>query len=237
MRRKVIEQRLLVLRQPEEVVLLANPLRNQASVKRAPAIDEILFRLELLAADAVPALIDPFVDIAALVDSLSDLGDPGAMPRLGRPNEVVKGDIQPSPRLAEHMLHLVAVRERVKSPGRRLLEDVLRMLVVPHDETDIGAAQPFVACDHVGSDLLVGRAEMRPVVDVVDGRGEVVARHGVWADDHCTLAALPSSPTVSSSARGALAVWPQAGLRLTSACLGSPILQARTRGRATGPLA
>ena len=68
-RGEVIEQRLLILRQPEEVVLLADPLGLQRRVQRAVAVDEVLLLLELLAADAVPALVDAFVDVAGVVDA------------------------------------------------------------------------------------------------------------------------------------------------------------------------
>ena len=71
MRGEVIEQRLLVLRQPEEVVLLADPLRVQRRVERAVAVDEILLLLERLAADAVPALVDALVDVAGVVEPLA----------------------------------------------------------------------------------------------------------------------------------------------------------------------
>ena len=59
----------------------------------------------------------------------------------------------------------------------RLPKHVLRVLVVAHDEVDVEAAEPLVAGDDVGRDLLVGRAEMRAAVDVVDSGGEIKARH------------------------------------------------------------
>src|SRR5205814_980892 len=61
-RGEMIEQRLLVLREPEEVVLLADPLGLQRRVQRAVAVDEILLLLEFLAADAVPAFVDALVE-------------------------------------------------------------------------------------------------------------------------------------------------------------------------------
>ena len=85
---------------------------------------------------------------------------------------------EPPPDVAELLLHPVAVRERVEVSSRALPEHVLRVLVVAHDEADVEARQPLVAGDDVGRDLLVGRAEMRPAVDVVDRGGEVEAGHG-----------------------------------------------------------
>ena len=55
------------------------------------------------------------------------------------------------------------------------------MLVVPHQEARLEAAQPLVAGDDVGADLLVGRAQVRPAVDVVDGGGQKETAHGRYA--------------------------------------------------------
>ena len=71
-RREVIEQRLLILRQAEEVVLLPDPLRRRVGCSGQLAVDEILLLLERLAADAVPALVDAFVDVAGGVDALRE---------------------------------------------------------------------------------------------------------------------------------------------------------------------
>src|SRR5205814_5936617 len=66
MRGKVLEQRFLVLRQPEEVILLLDPLRRR-QMQRTLAVDEILFLLEGFAANAVPPLVHALVNIAGLV--------------------------------------------------------------------------------------------------------------------------------------------------------------------------
>ena len=41
-------------------------------MQRTLAVDEVFIRLELLAADAVPALVDAFVDVAGVVDARRD---------------------------------------------------------------------------------------------------------------------------------------------------------------------
>src|SRR5207249_2024913 len=53
---KVLANPLLILRQPEEVVLLLNPLRRR-QVLGTLAGDEIAFLFKGLAADAIPALV------------------------------------------------------------------------------------------------------------------------------------------------------------------------------------
>src|SRR6187399_20425 len=99
------------------------------------------------------------------------------MPWLGRADEVVESDTQPAPDGPEFPVHVVAVRQRFQALFARAAKDVLRMLVVAHDEAHVEAGQPLVAGNDVGRDLFVRRAEMRPVVDVVDCSCEIEARH------------------------------------------------------------
>src|SRR5207302_4912354 len=68
------EQSLLIGREPEEVVLLLDPLRDCA-VNRTLAIDELPGGLELLAADAVVAGVDTLVDVAVVVAALEAVAD------------------------------------------------------------------------------------------------------------------------------------------------------------------
>src|SRR5262249_55453849 len=77
------------------------------------------------------------------------------------------GDIQASPGLAELLLHLIAVDERIESQLRRAPVYVLRVLVVPHDEAGIESCKALVARDNIGGNLLVSCAEVWPAVDVI----------------------------------------------------------------------
>src|SRR5262245_65235112 len=49
------------------------------------------------------------VDVAGIVDAARDLGDADAVARLRGANEVVERDVEPLPRLAELLLHPVAI--------------------------------------------------------------------------------------------------------------------------------
>ena len=55
---------LLVGGEPEEVVVLLQPLRLEGRVVRAAAVDELLVGLELVAAGAEPARVEALVDVA-----------------------------------------------------------------------------------------------------------------------------------------------------------------------------
>src|SRR5262245_25970484 len=174
---EMIRERLLILRQPEEIVLFANPVRRQRRMERALAVEEVLFLLELFAAVLFAAVVHPLVDIAELVDAARDLSDAGAVARLRCADEVVERNIKAFPRLAELLLHPVAVHERIEPFFDRLLEHVLRMFVIAHQKARVEAAQPLVAGDDVGTYLLVRRAEMRTAVDVIDGSCQIKAVH------------------------------------------------------------
>ena len=119
------------------------------------AVVEVLFLLERLARDAVPALVDPVVDVARLRDARHERRDAGPVALLGGPYEVVERDIEPRPDVAERGLHPVAERDGVFVELARALKDILRVLIVPHQETGVDPTEPLVARDDVGRDLLV----------------------------------------------------------------------------------
>jgi hypothetical protein len=174
---KVIEERLLVLREPEKVVFLPDPLGLQRGVQRTVPVDEILFLFELLTADTVPPFVDAFVNVAGGVDAVRELGDADPVARFRGADEVVERHVEPPPCITKLLLHLVAVRERIQAQLDRLLEHVLRVFVVPHQEPRVEAGEALVARDHVGAHLLVRRTQMRPAVDVVDSRGQEESIH------------------------------------------------------------
>ncbi len=173
MRREVRDERVAVLREAEEVVLLLDPL--DGAVQRALPVHQVLVLLERLAADAVPSLVEPLVDVTLRGDQAHQLLDRRLVARLGRPDEVVVGDVEEIPGLAEHALHPVAVRQRIEPFFPGLAIDVLGVLVVPHDEEGLETRQPLVARDRVRRDLLVGGAQVRTAVHVVDRRRQIKA--------------------------------------------------------------
>src|SRR5205807_8390661 len=104
----VPNQPVLVLRHPEEVVLLLEEL-EPGEVLRARAVDRLLLRVETLAADAVEPPVRTEVDLAPVVERLEDRLDDTLVPRLGGADEVVVRDAEPPPRLAEDGRNRVGV--------------------------------------------------------------------------------------------------------------------------------
>jgi hypothetical protein len=157
-------------------------------VERALPVDEILLLPEGFARDAVPAFVDPFIYVAGVVAPLCELLHRGAVARFGRADEVVERDVQRRPDVAESLLHLPAVRQRIEPRFDRLLVDVLRVLVIPHEEVRVHAAEALVARHHVGGDLLIGLAGVRPSVHVVDGGGQIEGHGNRLHGSRLTLA-------------------------------------------------
>src|SRR5690348_9026523 len=108
-------------------------------MQRTLAVHQVLVLLERLAPDAIPALVKALVYVARRRDATDELLHGRLVPRLRRPDEVVEGHVEELPRRAELLFHLVAIRERVESQLLRTLVDVLRVLVVAHDEERLDA--------------------------------------------------------------------------------------------------
>ncbi len=176
---EVIEQRLLVSREPEEMVFLLDPLRHERRVQWTSAVDEILLLLERFAADAIPTLVHALVNVAGGVNPVREVGHPCLVAWLGGADEVVERHVEMTPCPGELLLHAVAVRQRIEPLFDGAPVHVLRVFVVAHEKAGIEAGEPLVPGDDVGAYLLVRRAEMRPTVDVVDGRRQEESAHDV----------------------------------------------------------
>src|SRR4051812_18600870 len=95
------------------------------------------------------------------------------MPRVRGANEMIVADVQPVPRGFEALRILVAMRLRGYAALFSGLLDLLPMLVRAGQEERLVAQKLVVARQHVGQYGGVGVPDMRRVVDVVDGGGDV----------------------------------------------------------------
>ena len=171
---EVLQQRRLVLREPEEMVALADQLGWRA-MHRAPAIHQILLRLESLARHAVRSLVEAVVQISPVGNAPDHLGHGHAVARFRCPDEVIERDVEPGPDLPELPLHPVAVGERVETGFAGAAEHVLRVLVVAHQEMGVHTLEALVPCNDVRGDLLVRRPEVGAAVDEVNRRRQIEA--------------------------------------------------------------
>ncbi len=175
----VLEQRLLVLGEAEEVRLLLHLLDRLARVERADVAGEQLFlRLERLAADAVPVFVVAEIKVAVLLDLLPEILDDRLVALFRRADEVVGLDGELRPQDAELGAHLVDERLRRDLSLFRLALDLEAVLVRPGEHPRLVAAELVVTPQGVGGDRRVRRPEVGRVVDVVDrGRDVETSRH------------------------------------------------------------
>ena len=131
-----LEEAVAVLREAEEDVLLLLQLERRA-VHRALAVDEVLLGVERLAGRAVPALVRGRVEVARRVDAPDDLLDARAVPRLGRPDEVVVRDPELLPEVPKRRRVAVGDDDRRDAFLLRDLLDVLAVLVGAGQEAHV----------------------------------------------------------------------------------------------------
>src|SRR5205085_3071509 len=83
------QQLFLERRQPEEPVPLLDPLRLRPVLLAQPVRRELVFGLELLAADAVQARVGVLVNVPVVVDPLDELLDEAVVALISRAYEEV----------------------------------------------------------------------------------------------------------------------------------------------------
>ena len=172
-RAEVLDQPGLELRQLEIVVLFGR-LGDLAVDLRPGAVRRpILVREELFLPGRIPVGLLAFVDEALVEKLLEELLDDLLVPRFGRTDIVVVRDIEVAQHALEDCGDLIDQDLRFDAALERRLLDLLAMFVEPGQEVDRASAHAHVAGDHVGEDFLVGMAEVRRAVGVVDGRGDV----------------------------------------------------------------
>ena len=180
-----VEQAIFEAREAEEVVLLLEVL-DRAQMDRAQVLDavdgdEIFLGVVELARDAVQALEHVEFDVAGVVATLEEFGDGGLVAGFGGADEVVVGDVQPSPRLGE--LRGDAVGELLRGEPGRLgsLLDLEAVLVGAGEELHLVAEEAVPAGDCVADDGRVGVPEVRLRVDVVDRCRHIEPGHRIVA--------------------------------------------------------
>ena len=176
----VPEERAGVLLEPEEIRLVLHQLdRRPVDGTDVARLEEVLLGLELLAADAVPALVRAEIDVLRMpaLDLLPEPLRAALVSRLGRPDEVVRLDLELRPGGAEASAHLIDEDRRRHAPLLRFALDLEAVLVGPGEHARGLAAEGVVPPEGVRRDRRVGRPEVGNVVDVVDGRRDVEAAH------------------------------------------------------------
>ena len=169
---------LLVRGEPEEPVSLLDPLGLDV-VLRALPVDQLVLRLERLAADAVETRVDVLVDVVASVvaDPLQELLDEPLVAVVARPDEEVVGDVEAGGERPPRLDDLVRVLLRLEPLFGGDARDLRGVLVDPGEEERLTPALPLMAREDVRGDRRVRVTDVRGRVHVVDRRRDVVALH------------------------------------------------------------
>src|SRR5262249_52468831 len=168
----LLDQPRLILGHLEEVVLFLDP-GERREVIGTLAVDDFLFGVEPLAAEAVVTAVASEIDLAGLPERLQDLLHDLLVPRLGGADEVVIADAEPAPGLTERRRDALGVGLR-RDPGLgRRLGAFVAVLVRSGQEPHAIAGQAVPPRHRIADDRGVGVAEMRLGVDVVDRRRQI----------------------------------------------------------------
>ena len=180
----VVQQRLLVLGQAEEVGLLLRPRHLGAGLDGAA--HPVLTHLGLVLAEVafvphgVPAGVGAEVDVPVGLHPPPDLADGLGVVRVRGADEAVVGDVQ------DVVVHLLedgrVARGQLEGAHALLLRRLLHLLAVlvrAGQEAHVPPVEPLEAGHRVRGDVLVGVADVRLAVRVGDGRGQVVRGAGV----------------------------------------------------------
>ena len=97
------------------------------------------------------------------------------MPRFGGADEIVVGQLQFGGKRLPDGRQIIAIRLRAFPFGHRRLLDFLAMFVQAGQEERLLAQAAMRPCNHISNNLLVGVAEVRLPVDVVNGGRDVKA--------------------------------------------------------------
>ena len=126
-------------------------------------VDELLLRLERLAADAVAARVDVLVDVVASVvaDPLQELLDEPLVAVVARPDEEVVRDVEAGGELPPRTDDAVRVLLRLEALLRGDARDLRRVLVDSGQEERLTPALPLMAGEDVGSDRRVRVPDVR----------------------------------------------------------------------------
>ena len=167
-------ERLLVSAQPEEVVLLLQPLQLEGRVIRAVAVDQLRLGLELVVAWAIPAGVRALVDVASRLRAADHLEGCLDMVGIRGADEAVVADLEAVEGGPPVRGPLVHERPRIRPVLTRERLDLRRVLVHAGQEARFVAEQALVTGQGIGSHGLEERVQGRRSARVEDRGGEVV---------------------------------------------------------------
>ena len=174
-----LQQAPLIIAQSEKIVLFGNQLGGAAANRAIGGLGRVT-HIEIVIDAVAPFVFSLFNGLRRLFQrAQNQLLNAARVFRRSGAHEIRGGDSQQLPQIAEDFL--VLVHELLRSDARLFggAFDVHAMFVGPGEVGDVVSAHAFVARNHVADDSGIGRADMRPRVRVINGRGEVILGFGI----------------------------------------------------------
>ena len=160
------QKRFLPLRQIEEIGRLLDPFDGRPG--RRLAVDNFRLGVERLVPDGIPSGVTAEGDMAALKQDRPEFLAGCTMPCLGRPDEVIIGEIHAGCQIPKILADTVGKGLRRHALVCRGFLDFLAMFVGTGEKHHLKPVEAFEAGQHITGKGRVGVADMRLVIHVVD---------------------------------------------------------------------
>jgi len=175
----VLDQPVLILAHPEEIVALL-PVLRFALVIGTQAVHQLLFHVEAFAADAVESLVVAEVDVAGVIDLLEDHPYDPDMIFIGGADEVIVVDVQFRPEGPELGADAVGIGLGIDAGLLGGLGDLVAVFVRAGHEKGPVSGKLMITRQDIGEDCRIGMADVRRGIDIVNrGRDIIVLVHGI----------------------------------------------------------
>ena len=140
----------------------------------ALAFDQFAFVVIGFVANRVPAFVAIEIEVALLLHRLPDRLARAVVIGIGGADKTVVGNVQNIEQFLEMARHFIRELTRRAADVAGFLGHLQTVFVGPCLEADFTAAQALEAGDNISRDRLVGMADMRLAIGIVDRGGEVI---------------------------------------------------------------
>ena len=172
-----VQQLVLILRQAEEPAFLHRPFDRSALRRQLLpplACHKLLLVVEGLVAHRIPTLIPVQIEVAIGFHLAPQRLARRMVTGFGRSDEAIVGDVQQVEQIAEIAAHLIGQSARGLALLLRLARHLQAVFVSAGLEAHLAPLQALEPGDNVCSHRLVGVADMRLAVRIVDCGGDIV---------------------------------------------------------------
>jgi hypothetical protein len=162
----------LILAHPKEVVLLRD-LGYRAKAIRTFAVSQVFFGPEAFARDAIPSVVIVLINLSAIIEVLKNLLNDFFMADFRGTDEIVVRNIHSLPEGLKSQDHFIAVCFRIHPSFLSSFFYLLAVFIRSREEEDSIPLEASVAGKDVSGYGRIRMTDMRDIIDIVDGSGDV----------------------------------------------------------------